>query len=183
LITFFHTVDVSVQRPDKVHLIFRGRGQEVDYYADAKNILMYSPAAKLYTSMPAQGSIDATLANLSAKGVDMPIAPFLRSDLYKLATSSLDTGYVIGRVKLFDQDVHQLAFTEPDADWQIWVVGGENPRIIRVEVVNKKLEGKPRTAVQFLNWNLSPSFSSDEFTFTKPDDAHEISVLPGSGGN
>jgi hypothetical protein len=48
--------------------------------------------------------------------------------------------------------------------------------------VNKKLEGKPRTIVQFLDWNLSPTVSADEFAFTKPADAQRIDMLTPNGG-
>jgi len=62
------------------------------------------------------------------------------------------------------------------------VTGGEAPCIVRTELVNKKLEGQPRTTVQFLDWNLNPNTASDEFTFVKPDDAHQIEILPVAGG-
>lgn len=182
IVTFFHSVDITVQRPDKVHLIFRGRGERVDYYGGNGTITMFSPDANFYTTMPAKGTIDANLNDLNAKGVDIPIAPFLRTNLYDLAAKTVTTGYVIGRVKIYDQDVHQLAFTAPDADFQLWVTGGENPRFVRAEIVNKKLEGKPRTTIQFLDWNLSPTPSADDFTFTKPADAIQISVMPETGG-
>jgi hypothetical protein len=182
IVTFFHSVDVTVERPDKIHLVFRGRGQRVDYYGGDGSITMFSPDANFYTTMPAKSTIDANLTDLNAKGVDMPIAPFLRSNLYDLAAKTVTTGYVIGRVKIYDQDVHQLAFTAPDADFQIWVTGGENPRFVRAEIVNKKLEGKPRTTIQFVDWNLSPTVSADDFTFTKPADAIQISVMPETGG-
>lgn len=182
IVTFFHAVDITVQRPDKVHLVFRGRGERVDFYTANGSTTMYAPDAKLYTTLPAKASIDAMVADVSAKGIDIPIGPFLRTDLYDLVAKAVTTGYVIGRVKIYDQDVHQLAFTAPDADFQVWVTGGETPRFVRVEVVNKKLEGKPRTAIQFLDWDLNPTIASDEFTFTKPADAHEINMLPGTGG-
>lgn len=182
MVTFFHSVDVRVQRPDKIHLIFRGRGQRVDFYGEAGKITMYSPDAKLYTDMPGKDTIDAGVTEMNAKGVDMPIGPFLRSDFYDLAAKIVDTGYVIGRVKIADQDVHQLAFTGPDADWQLWVTGGETPRFVRAEIVNKKLDGKPRTAIQFMDWDLNPTFDAGEFTFNKPADAHQIDVIPGLGG-
>lgn len=183
LVTFFHTVDVSVHRPDKVHLIFRGRGERVDFYGSSGSITMYAPDAKLYATMPAKATIDDNLSELTAKGVDMPIGPFLSANLYQLASKNLLTGYVVGRVKVFDQDVHQLAFTAPDADWQLWVTGGETPRIVRAELINKKLEGKPRTVVQFLDWNLSPVISGGEFTFSKPADAVQIKMLQALGGS
>jgi hypothetical protein len=182
LVTFFHTVDVTVHRPDKVHLIFRGRGEQVDFYGSNGSITMYAPNSKLYTTIPAKATIDDNLKELAANGVDMPIGPFLSADLYQLASKNLLTGYVIGRVKVFDQDVHQLAFTAVDADWQLWVTGGETPRIVRVELVNKKLEGKPRTIVQFLDWNMSPAISDSEFRFSKPPQAVPIKMLQGVGG-
>jgi hypothetical protein len=182
LVTFFHTVDVTVHRPDKVHLIFKGRGERVDFYGSSGSITMYSPDSKLYATIPAKATIDDNLRELIANGVDMPIGPFLSANLYELASNNLLTGYVIGRVKVFDQDVHQLVFTAPDADWQLWVTGGETPRIVRVELVNKKLEGKPRTVVQFLDWNLSPAISDGEFKFSKPADAVPIKMLQGVGG-
>jgi hypothetical protein len=182
IVTFFHTTEITVQRPDKVHLIFKGRGERVDFYRTNGSITMYAPDAKLYTTTPAKATIDDNLADITAKGIDMPVGPFLSSHLYELASKSLITGYVIGRVKLYDQDVHQLAFTAPDVDWQLWVIGGESPRIVRAESVNKKLEGKPRTIVQFLDWNFSPTISADEFTFTKPADAHRIDMLTPKGG-
>lgn len=182
IVTFFHTIDIAVQRPDKVHLIFRGRGQQVDFYTANGTTTMYAPDTKLYTTMPSKPTIDEMVANLRAKDIDVPIGPFLVSNFYDMAAKAVTTGYVVGRVKIFDQDVHQLAFTAPDADWQLWVTGGDEPRFVRVEIVNKKLQGKPRTIIQFLNWDLNPTFSADEFAFTKPDDAVEIGVLPAQGG-
>jgi hypothetical protein len=182
IVTFFHTVDITVQRPDKVHLVFRGRGQRVDFYTADGTTTIYTPDSDLYSTVKTKSTIDAMVADLNAKGIDMPIGPFLRSDLYALAEKAVTAAYVIGRVKIYDQDVHQLAFTAPDADWQLWVTGGETPRFVRAEIVNKKLEGKPRTTIQFLDWDLNPTIASDEFTFTKPADAHEISMLPAIGG-
>jgi hypothetical protein len=182
IVTFFHTVDVTVQRPDKIRLTFKGRGQQVEFYRENGTITMYAPDAKLYTTMQTKSTIDASLADLRTKDVDIPIAPFLRSDLYDLVAKAVITGYVIGRVKVYDQDVHQLAFTAPDADFQLWVTGEPNARFVRAEMVNKKLEGKPRTTIQFLDWDLNPTISPDEFTFTKPADAAEISMMPAEGG-
>jgi hypothetical protein len=143
---------------------------------------MYSPQAKLYMIVPAKATIDENLAELPAKGISMPVGPFLNSHLFELASKNLITGYVVGRVKIYDKEVHQLAFTSEDVDWQLWVTGGDSPRIVRAESINKKLEGKPRTIVQFLEWNLSPKIPADEFSFSKPADAREIDMLSATGG-
>jgi hypothetical protein len=182
IVTFFHITEITVQRPDKAHLIFRGAGERVEFYGTNGSITMYAPDTKLYTTIPAKATIDDNLANITAQGIDMPVGPFLSSHLYELATKNLITGYVIGRVKMYDQDVHQLAFTSSDVDWQLWVTGGESPRIVRAESVNKNLEGKPRTIVQFLDWNLNPTLSPNEFTPANPADAQRIDMLTPKGG-
>jgi hypothetical protein len=182
IVTFFHTTEITVQRPDKTHLIFKGRGERVDFYSTNGSITMYAPDTKLYTTVQAKGTIDDNLADIAAKGIDMPVGPFLSSRFYESVSHDLITAYVIGRVKIYDQEVHHLVFTSPDVDWQLWVTGGDSPRIVRAESVSKKLEGKPRTIVQFQDWNLRPTISVDEFTFTKPADAQRIDMLTPTGG-
>jgi hypothetical protein len=183
IITSFHVIDVTVQRPDKVHIIFKGSGPRVELYTAAGSAWLYAPESKLYVSLPAKENIAAYIDALHARGIDMPVAPFLRSDFYNLAEKVVNTAYVIGRVKVIDEDVHQLAFSSDDADWQIWVTGGEAPRFVRAEIVNKNLDGDPRTIIQFLDWNLNPTISAEDITFTKPADAHQIDFIPLSGGN
>ena len=182
MITLFRVTNVAVQRPDKIHLSIRALGQRVEFYTANAKTIMFAPDAGVYTTFETKNTIDGIMDGVSAKDIDMPVAPFLRTDLYDRTAKVVETAYVIGRVKMFDEDVHQIAFTSPDADWQMWVTGGEAPRIVRVEIINKNLEGKPRTAIQFLDWDLSPNLGTDEFTFTKPADAHEISMLPVTGG-
>ena len=64
VVTFFHISEVTVQRPDKIHVVFKGRGQRVDFYGSASKLLMYSPDAKFYASLPAKDTIDANVADL-----------------------------------------------------------------------------------------------------------------------
>jgi len=37
---------------------------------------------------------------------------------------------------MFDMPVHQFAFTEKGADWQLWVTGEPDPRIKAPEVIS-----------------------------------------------
>jgi hypothetical protein len=177
IVTFFHTVEITVQRPDKAHLVFQGRGQRVDFYGTSGSITMYSPDAKTYATMPAKATVDENVTDLMAKGFDIPIGPFLSTHLYDIATKNLMTAYVVGRVKIYDHDAHQVVFTAPSVDWQLWATGGDAPRVVRVESVSKNLPGKPRTIVQFLDWNLNPTISANEFTFTKPADVQRVDML------
>jgi hypothetical protein len=177
MITLFNLSDVTVQRPDKLHLNFIGRGQKVELFYDAGQTILYTPESKLYATISAAKTIDAALSGLEKRDIFIPVRNFLSSDPYVSLTNGLLTGYVIGKVMLFDQPVHQLAFTDSKAEWQLWVVGGEHPEVRRLEVIDKTQQGHPRTVADFLNWNLNASPSADLFTFEKPAGATEIQVL------
>jgi hypothetical protein len=177
VITLFHFSDVTVQRPDKLYVDFRGQGKRVELFYNAGQSVLYTPDEKLYTQLSSPSTIDATLDALEKRDVFIPIRNFLQSDPYQSLTDGLLTGYVIGKVMLFDQVVHQLAFTEKGAEWQLWVIGGDQPRVRRLQVIDKTKPEHPRVIVDFLDWDLNASPSADLFTFKKPDDAKEIQLL------
>jgi hypothetical protein len=181
VVTLFHVSSVTLEKPNKIHLTFLGVGKAVELYYNAGQTTLYAPDAKLYTTVPSPATIDAALDGLEKKDIFIPIRNFLASDPYKSLTDDLRSAYVVGRVKLFDQDVHQLAFTEPNAEWQLWVVGGDTPRVVRLEVIDKSKPEKPRTIVQFSDWDFSPNISATTFTFTKPADAKQIDMMPDTG--
>jgi hypothetical protein len=177
VITLFNLSDVTVQRPDKLHVDFRGKGKEVEFFYNAGQAVLYTPEEKLYTPISTPNTIDATLDALEKRDVFIPIRNFLQSDPYQSLTDGLLTGYVIGKVMLFDQTVHQLAFTEKDAEWQLWVIGGDQPRVRRLQVIDKTKPEHPRIIVDFLDWDLNVTPNADLFSFKKPDDAKEIELL------
>ena len=177
VITLFHLSDVTVQRPDKLHVSFHGRGKEVEMFYNAGHTVLYTPEAKFYTTVSSPKTIDATLDALEKRDIFIPIRNFLESDPYESLTDDLLTGYVIGKVMLFDQPVHQLAFTEKDVEWQLWVIGGEKPLIRRMQMIDKSQPERPRVVVDFLDWNLNVTPSNGLFTFDKPSDAKEIDLL------
>lgn len=177
IITLFNLSDVTVERPDKIHVDFKGHGKDVNLFCNGGQCTLYTPSEKLYTSVTAPNTIDGMLDALQKKDVFIPTQNFLESDPYKSLTDDLTTGYVVGRVMLFDQEVHQLAFTEPGAEWQLWVVGGDHPTVRRLQVIDKTKPDHPRIVVDFLDWNLDAKPAPDLFTFNKPADAKEIQVL------
>ncbi|HEY1801552.1 MAG TPA: DUF2092 domain-containing protein [Terriglobales bacterium] len=177
IITLFHVTEATVAKPDKLRLNILGVGKEVQLFYNAGHATLFTPETKFFTTISSPTTLDATLDSLEKKNIFIPIRNFLSSNPYKSLSDSLRSAYVVGRVQLADQEVHQLAFTEPDAEWQIWVIGGDKPQIVRLEVVDKSKPYNPRTIVQFLDWNLSPQINSSTFTFNKPADAKYIELM------
>jgi len=178
IITKFSASEFTVERPDKLHIKFRSQGEPVELFFDGTGQTeLYSPSVKLYSTISTPKSIDGMLDEAAKKGIFIAVRNFLESDPYKSLTDGLMTAYVVGRTTIFDQEVHHLAFTEPGAEWQLWVVGGDKPSIRRLEVINKDKPHNPRIVVDFLDWDLNASPTDDMFVFHKPEDAHEIEML------
>jgi len=184
IITYFTTSEVIVSRPDKLRVNFRSRGRDVQLFYDAGRAVLYTPAQKLYATISVPKTLDGMLDALEGRGVYLPSKNFIESDPYQVLAPDLKTGYVIGEVELYDMPVHQLAFTEDKAEWQLWVTGGSNPRIQKLEVIDKGRGREPRVVVEFSNWNFNASVQPDMFTFKVPPGATEIefSTLKSQGG-
>src|SRR5215471_12253726 len=52
IISYFTTSDVTVGRPDKLRVDFKGRGRDVQLYHEAGKTVLYAPESKLYAEMP-----------------------------------------------------------------------------------------------------------------------------------
>jgi hypothetical protein len=177
IITYFTTSEVTVGRPNKLRVDFKGRGHDVQLYYDGGQAVLYAPGPKLYAVIPAAKTLDGLLEQLEKRNVFLPGKDLLASDPYQRLAPDLKTGYVIGRVQMYGKPVHQLAFTEKDAEYQLWVTGEPNPRIQALQVINMALGREPRVMIEFSDWNLNCPIQPDTFTFNKPADAKQIDFL------
>src|SRR6516164_3741632 len=63
IITYFTTSDVTVGRPNKLRVDFKGR-HDVQLYYDGGQAVLYAPGPKLYAVMPAATTLDGLLQQL-----------------------------------------------------------------------------------------------------------------------
>ncbi|HZD93665.1 MAG TPA: DUF2092 domain-containing protein [Candidatus Sulfotelmatobacter sp.] len=165
VITQFSTSETTVQQPSKLHVNFRGQGKDVQLIYNTGETVLFAPETKLYTAFLRAGTIDAAIQVLQENKVFLPTANFLQSDPYQSLTRDLTEAYVIGRVDLAGDTVHQLAFVEPHAEWQLWVTGGPEPTIRKLEVINTEEAYHPRIIVDFSDWDFNVSPDTSLFTF------------------
>lgn len=174
MLDFFKNIRVQVQRPNKMRLQVASDTSDVNLWYDGKNVTLMPASAKIYTTMPADATLDATLTMLKSKmQAHTPLHPFLASDPYSLLSEGLQSANEVGVVNDGNEQFLHLAFTEPDADWQLWLSG---PNLIlprRMAIIYKNVEGQPRVTIDFSNWNLNAEIPSDAFVFLKPQGATE----------
>jgi hypothetical protein len=81
--------------------------------------VLYVPGPQLYAVISSAKILDGVLDNLEKRGIYLPAKNLIASDPYQTLVPDLKTGYVIGKVQMYDKTVHQLAFTEKDAEYQL----------------------------------------------------------------
>jgi hypothetical protein len=177
IITSFREELITLARPDKLRVDVNGAQHNVQVLFDAGHSVIYEPERKLYATVPSAKTIDAALDALEKRDVSLPMANLLVSDPYKSFVDGLTGAYVIGKTKVFDTPVHQLAFTEKGAEWQLWVDAADKHLPRRLEIVYTSEQHQPRITVEFRDWNLAANAEPALFSFNKPEGARQIEFL------
>lgn len=182
LVTYFRDEAVTVSRPDKLRIDIDGEHHDIQFFFDGKTATLSDPEAKLYAAHSAPGTIDGMLQVVEKQGISFPINNLLQSKPYDSLADSLQTAYIVGRVNIHNKTFIHLVFTEPSADWQLWVEPGDKPVPRGIVIIYKAEPGMPRTVMDFSDWNLDAHPEPALFDFAKPSDAHEIQFLPLKAG-
>lgn len=176
MLDFMKTVRIEVQRPSRMRLETIGGRSDVDLWCDGKTVTLMPASGKFYTTLAAGPTLDATLEMLKSKAQNhTPLLPFLLADPYARLSDGLHTANEVGVVNDGNDQLLHLAFTEPDADWQLWLTGPNQVLPRRMAVIFKKIAGQPRLSVEFSDWNLNAEIPADAFTFLKPQGATPVS--------
>jgi len=175
MLEFFKVIHVDVVHPNKLRLVEKSDGSEMGVWYDGKNVTMMPASKHIYAVLPAAPTLNATLAILRDRlDTNQFVRTFLSDDPYATLTDGLSTANEVGFVDVGGQKVLQTAFTEPDANWQMWLTGPEQVLPSRLAVVYKTVEGAPRVELEFSDWNLDPHIPDQAFVFTKPAGAVQV---------
>lgn len=177
MLDFFRIVRAQVQRPGKMRLEIKSDTSDVNLWCDGKNLTMMPLTGKIYTTMPAEPNLDGTLAMLKSKTeAHTPLVPFLVSDPYSRLADGVQSASEVGFENEGNSRFLHLAFTEPDADWQLWLSGPNEVLPRRMAIVYKKIEGQPRVVVEFSDWNVNAEIPNDAFVFLKPEGSRPVTL-------
>lgn len=169
MLDFFRTITVQVQRPNKMRWQVQSDTSDVNVWYDGKNVTIMPLTGKMYTTIPAGATIDAALETLKNQlQVHMPLRPFLSADPYSFLSDGLTSANSVGMENAGNQQYLHLAFTEPEADWQLWLSGPNQVLPQRMAITYKNEPGQPRVEIEFSNWCLNAEIPTSAFVFSKP---------------
>ena len=175
MLDFVNVSRVSVTRPSQVRVETVGDRFAASLWYDGKTVTIYTPKSAFYGQAPAPATIDETLQMLMDRfDTPLPVAGFLLKDPYARMLEGVKTAFDAGAAQIDGVTCRHFAFSEEDADWQVWIEEGAKPLPRRMAVTYKKVPGTPRVLVGLSDWNLTPTIPAGEFTFTPPAGATKV---------
>ncbi|HEY1435789.1 MAG TPA: DUF2092 domain-containing protein [Thermoanaerobaculia bacterium] len=169
LLDFVNVSKVSVTRPNQVRVESDGDQFSASLWYDGKTVTIWSAKSSFYGQTAALATIDETLQMLMDRfNTPFPVAGFLLKDPYARMIEGVQSAFDAGTARIDGVACRHFAFSEPDADWQVWIEEGARPLPRRMAVTYKNAPGRPRVLVGLSDWNLSATFPAGEFVFTPP---------------
>ena len=175
MLDFFNASKISVSRPDKIRVDTRGDLHDASLWYDGKTVTIFAAKSTFYAQAPAPPTIDETVVMLMDRfQMPFPAAGFLLKDPYTRMMEGVKTAFDAGDSEVDGVACRHLAFSEEDADWQVWIEKGGKPLPRRIAVTYKKAPGAPRVVTTLSEWNLSPAIPAGDFVFTPPAGATKV---------
>ena len=172
------TADVTVRRPDGLHVEYRGDERQTRVVYDGRTFTLYDLDVNVYAVTEAPPDIDAAVDLVFEKyGFSVPIADLIYSDPYSALTGSAESGFVVGLHPVGGTPCHHLVFSQEAVDWQIWIEAGPRPVPRKLVIILKDEPGSPRYSARLSGWDFQPRLSDHYFEFHPPNGADEIEFL------
>lgn len=177
---FAGSVTYKAMVPGKLFVDSRTDRKQRQYYYDGKQFTVYAPRMGYYGSIPASGSLADLVDTAQGKfGIDLPL-----SDLFTWGTEAgqlddITSATYVGPAKIGEDWTSQYAVREGNVDWQVWITEGDNPLPRKLVMTANDDPARP-SYIATLTWKTNPTLAASTFTFTPPDGATEIKVLPAS---
>jgi len=184
MLNFYRTITVQVQRPNRMRLQTQSDTSDVNLWYDGQNVTIMPVSGRIYTTIPAGATVESALETLKNQlQVHMPLRPFLAADPYAFLSDGLASANSIGMANSGNEQLLHLAFTEPEADWQLWLSGPNEVLPCRMAVTYKNEPGQPREEIEFSNWRLNAEIPATAFVFSKPAGAVPAPLSAVRSGN
>jgi hypothetical protein len=175
-IQFASSGAMQLSRPDKLHARRTGGYSDVELFFDGKTLSVYGRNINSFVQMDAAGSIDKLIDLLRAKGVAVPGADLLVSNVYETLMADVIDAKHIGRGVVDGIECEHLAFRNQDTDWQLWVEVGANPIPRKFVITSKAVAAAPQYTLIVKEWKTDVQADPATFAFKPPEGATKVGL-------
>jgi len=172
------SIEIQIDRPDRVKAAVRGSGEERRLYIGKDGSTIHSRNSNFHAHFPGHPTIEKTCDAASAKlGLHVPMQDFLSSNPYRDFRSGSDTIAHAGVERVGGQACDHLRGSREDLEWNLWISqSGHLP--VRYSITVAGLKGEDHLRLDFKKWNLAPTITAGTFDFTPAKGSREIEFLP-----
>ena len=177
----FHTLKVTVHRPNRVMAEVSGDDGSSKLFFDGKTATVYSAAQNKYASIAVpDGTIEGMLKEaVGSLGVDFPLADFLSEAPSKAFLTGVTAGRVVNTVTIDGAPYNHLFFFQPPGiELELWLSKNEQSLPRRLIVTYRSLPGQPNFIAQFSDWNFNIHPADADFAFQPPAGATQVELKP-----
>jgi hypothetical protein len=170
------TVDLLVQRPNRLRVEIQNDARHRMFFYDGKSFTMWARLVNYYASVPAPPTLAELVDVLNDKyDIELPLADLFYWGTDKAKVNQITSAIDVGPSQVGGVSCEHLAFRQDGIDWQLWLQSGAYPLPRKLVITTTSDDAKPQyTSV--LTWNLAPAFDNEAFMFDPPADAHKISI-------
>ena len=173
-ITFFRSGTNSLVRgAGFVSRTERG-GTLRDFYYDGETFTIASPSEGFYASAEFDGGFEALIIAARERfDTALPLWSIMSETLGQNAVEKIEGAAYLGTTLIRGNEVHHLAFTEYEEDWQIWIsTDEERPVPLMLIGTDPYQQGWPQYRALFLDWTFDIDTPDGGFTYVP----HELDV-------
>jgi hypothetical protein len=176
----FHTLDVTVRRPNRMLAIRNGDDGPAKLVYDGKTLFIYTAEGNKYASIPVPGTIEGMMKEAMGRlGVDFPLADFLTDSPSKSFLSGVTAGEIVGTATIDGVPcLHMFFMQPPGIELELWVENNQPSLPRRLIVTYRSLPGEPNFIATMSKWDFSVHPSDAEFAFQPPPGAVQVALKP-----
>jgi hypothetical protein len=180
-----HRIDLDVSahaivsRPNKIYAERRGDLLDQNFHYDGKTLTLCNPVNKVYATVSAPATIEATLDYTREKlDLFIPIGDLVYTNAYALLMQDVTLAAVAGKAVIGGVKCDHLLFSRPGVDFQVWVADSGKPLPYKYVVTDTGYPELLSISTVLSDWNVAPGVPNSKFTFVPPPGAKPISFMP-----
>ena len=177
----FHTLKVTVHRPDRMLVEVNGDDGSSKLVFDGKTAVVYSAAQNKYASIPVpEGTIEGMMKEAVGRlGIDFPLADFLSEAPNKALLTGVTSGRLVDTVTIDGAPYDHLYFSQPPGiELELWLAKNEQSLPRRLIVTYRSVPGEPNFIALFSDWNFDIHPTDADFAFQPPAGAQQVALKP-----
>lgn len=197
-VSWFASQDTVIDGREKItqmrsgfNLISRGEGffaftesglKTREFYFDGETFRIVDVDDNAYVSASFDGGFEALVEKVRAEyDIVLPIWSVLSNRPSSELLDGAEAAAYLGVTRVAGREVHHLALSDYDGDWQIWIsTDPERPELLMLVGTNPYAQGWPQYRVFFSDWNFSPEVEDEMFTYIPDEDAEQL-IWPKTG--